>query len=151
MSDHFPIARIMIAAAALASVTACGPSGEKAGEESANQAVAAPEAAVPAAPAVTASTAPAAFAACTVCHSIEPGKIGVGPPLFGVVGRAAGSVPGYTYSPAMKASGVTWSAETIDSFITSPHSLVAGTKMAYPGLKDAAKRAEIIRYLETLK
>ena len=143
MSDHFPIARIMIAAAALASVTACGPSGEKAGEESANQAVAAPEAAVPA--------APAAFAACTVCHSIEPGKIGVGPPLFGVVGRAAGSVPGYTYSPAMKASGVTWSAETIDSFITSPHSLVAGTKMAYPGLKDAAKRAEIIRYLETLK
>ena len=64
MSDHFPIARIMIAAAALASVTACGPSGEKTGEEAVNQAVAAPEAAVPAAPAVTASTvSPASMSA----------------------------------------------------------------------------------------
>lgn len=149
MSRYPSIACTMIAAA-LAFVSACGPSEEKAGEQGANKA--APEAATPAAPtAVTASETPSAFGPCSVCHSAEPGKTLIGPSLFGVVGRAAGSVEGYAYSPAMKSSGITWTAETLDAFITSPHSVVAGTKMAYPGLHDAEKRADVIRYLETLK
>lgn len=94
---------------------------------------------------------PASFAVCSVCHSPEAGRNGVGPTLHGVVGRPAGAVANYTYSPAMKASGVTWDAATLDRFIASPHAVVPGTRMAYPGMRDAAKRAEIVDYLATLK
>ena len=94
---------------------------------------------------------PASFGACSVCHATEAGRNGVGPTLHGVVGRQAGTMPNYTYSPAMKNSAVIWDAVTLDRFIAAPHDVVPGTRMAYPGMRDAAKRAQIVDYLATLK
>lgn len=90
----------------------------------------------------------AAFVQCKVCHSLEEGKVGLGPSLHKVIGRAAGSVPGYTYSPAMKSSGITWSEEKIFAFIEKPQSYVAGTKMSFAGYPDAQKRADLIAWLK---
>jgi cytochrome c len=92
----------------------------------------------------------AAFGVCAMCHSDTAGKNGVGPSLFGVVGRQAGTAPGFKYSAAMKAAGP-WTADKLDAFITAPQKAVPGTAMPYAGLKDAAKRADIIAYLATLK
>ena len=94
---------------------------------------------------------PAAFAQCAACHAVEAGKNGVGPTLFGVVGRKAGTVAGYAYSDANKNSGATWDEATLDSYLTAPMKNMPGTKMAFAGIADAAKRAEVIAYLKTLK
>ncbi len=92
----------------------------------------------------------AAFGACAMCHSVETGKNGIGPSLFGVVGRAAGTAPGFKYSAAMTKAG-TWTPQTLDAFIAAPKTAVPGTTMPYGGLKDAQKRADLIAYLGTLK
>ncbi|HEV2567798.1 cytochrome c family protein [Sphingomonas sp.] len=91
------------------------------------------------------------YVQCRVCHAVEPNKGGVGPTLHQVVGRAAGSLPGYAYSSAMKQSGLTWHGETLYRFLEVPMAVVPGTKMAYAGMKDPQKRADVIAYLETLK
>ncbi len=109
-----------------------------------------------AAPATSAAPAaadakPAAFAQCAACHSVEPGKNGVGPSLAGVFGSKAGSVAGYVYSPANKNSGLTWDEATLDTYLTAPMKTVPGTKMSYAGMGDAAQRAAIIAYMKTLK
>ncbi len=92
----------------------------------------------------------AAFGACAMCHSDTAGKNGIGPSLFGVVGRQAGTAPGFKYSAAMKAAG-TWTPSSLDAFIASPKTAVPGTTMPFGGIKDAAKRADIVAYLGTLK
>ena len=92
-----------------------------------------------------------AFVQCRVCHAVEPGKSGIGPSMHRVFGRKAGSLPGYAYSAPMKASGLTWSGEELYRFLEAPMAVVPGTKMAYAGLRDAQKRADVIAYLETLK
>jgi cytochrome c len=94
---------------------------------------------------------PAAFAQCAACHSIEPGKNGVGPSLAGVFGGKAGSVAGFNYSPANKASGLTWDEATLDTYLTAPMKMIPGTKMSYAGMGDAAQRQAVIAYLKTLK
>jgi cytochrome c len=88
---------------------------------------------------------------CTACHSNQQGKNIVGPSLYGVVGRKAGQIPGFHYSEANRSSGLTWDAATLDRYLTSPRGVVPGTLMTYPGLKDDAKRADLISYLATLK
>ncbi len=88
---------------------------------------------------------------CTVCHSNQQGKNIIGPSLYGVVGRKAGQIPGFHYSEANRSSGLTWDAATLDRYLTSPRGVVPGTLMTYPGLKDDAKRADLISYLATLK
>lgn len=88
---------------------------------------------------------------CGDCHSPKEGKAKKGPPLFGVVGRAAGTAPDFAYSDALKASGITWSPEKIDSYITLPKKTVPGGKMKYDGLADAGARADVIAYLQSLK
>lgn len=87
---------------------------------------------------------------CSVCHSLQPAPGKMGPPLAGVVGRKAGSVPGFAYSSAMKAYGVTWNAETMDAFVKAPGKAVPGTKMLL-GAPDAERRAAVIQYLATVK
>ena len=87
---------------------------------------------------------------CGVCHSAVQGRTLSGPSLFGVVGRASGTAPGFTYSPAMKSAGLTWDAATLDRYITSPAIVVPHSRMIYPGLKDARQRADLIAYLATL-
>lgn len=108
--------------------------------------------AAPAAPMLAAAAPPPAFATCNACHSTAKGAAnGVGPNLFGVVGAAAGKRPGYAYSPAMKGSNIRWGPAKLDAYLADPKAVVPGTKMMIPGIKDAAKRSEIISYLETLK
>ena len=87
---------------------------------------------------------------CGVFHSPLPGKKVVGPSLFGVVGRKSGSVEGFRYS-ANKAAGITWNAEILDNYLAVPREVVPGTIMTYAGLKDDAKRADLIAWLETLQ
>jgi cytochrome c2 len=93
---------------------------------------------------------PAAFAPCKACHSVEPGENGIGPTLAGIWNDKAGVVPGFEFSDAMKNSGLTWNQATLDRYLTDPRGVVPGTKMAFGGVKDAAKRQEIINYLKTL-
>jgi cytochrome c len=88
---------------------------------------------------------------CGICHSPKPDRNMIGPSLFGVVGRTTGAVPGYAYSVSNKNSNITWTPEVLDKYLDSPKVVIPGTKMPYAGLKDAAKRADLIAYLETLK
>ena len=87
---------------------------------------------------------------CSICHSVQAGRNQVGPSLAGIVGRKAGQVPNFHYSPANKNSGVTWDEATLDRYLTSPSTIVPHTIMTYGGLKDADKRANLIAYLVTL-
>lgn len=97
-----------------------------------------------------ANAPPPAFVQCRTCHQVQPGKHGVGPSLSGVHGRKAGTAPGYFYSSAIKSAALTWDDASLDRYIEAPIQTVPGTKMVYPGLKDAAKRAEVVAYLKTL-
>ena len=102
------------------------------------------------APATAQKARPAAFAQCAGCHATEAGKNLFGPSLAGVGGRRAGSLPGYAYSPALKASGLTWNAKTLDRWLTSPRKTVPGTKMPFNGIQDPKSREQVIAYLLTL-
>ncbi len=84
---------------------------------------------------------------CIACHSFAPGQNKLGPSLAGVVGRKAGAVPGFTYSPAMKASNLTWDAATLDRYLTNPRAVVPGTRMIFGGIPAPADRANLIAYL----
>jgi cytochrome c len=92
------------------------------------------------------------FTVCRACHQIGPGaKIAVGPVLNGIIGRKAGSYPGYAYSPANKDSGIVWTAEELDKYLTNPQAVVPKTKMIFPGLKDDQKRKDVIAFLGQFK
>jgi cytochrome c len=91
------------------------------------------------------------FKRCAVCHSVKAGAgPSFGPVLAGIVGRKAGSQPGFLYSSAMTSSGIVWDAATLDAFIAKPQSVVKGTRMTFPGLPDVKDRADLIAYLATL-
>jgi len=90
--------------------------------------------------------------ACRTCHSFKPDDNRLGPTLHGIVGRKAGSIEGFAFSPSMKASGITWDEATLDKFITDPNQVVSGHKMQpFGGIADAGERKKIIDYLKTLK
>src|SRR6476469_4758779 len=89
------------------------------------------------------------FAVCKVCHQIgETAKIGIGPVLNGVIGRRAGTYPGYSYSDANKNSGLTWDKATFQEYIKDPKAKVPMTKMIYAGLKDEQKATDLLAYLK---
>ena len=88
------------------------------------------------------------FVKCAPCHSIGPGaKNKVGPEQNGLIGRKAGSVEGFSYSEAMKNSGITWDETSLDEYITDPKKKVPGNKMVFPGVKDELQRGDLIAYL----
>jgi cytochrome c len=88
------------------------------------------------------------FLVCRACHQIGPtAKDAVGPVLNGIVGRKAGSDPNFNYSSANKESGITWTPEELDKYLESPQTVVPHTKMMFPGVKEEAKRKDIIAYL----
>jgi cytochrome c len=89
------------------------------------------------------------YAACKACHSLEPGKKGVGPSLAGIYGRKAGTSEGFAYSEAMKAYGAAWDETTLKAYIENPKGAIPGNKMAYAGLKDATKMADLLAFLKT--
>jgi cytochrome c len=92
-----------------------------------------------------------AFVVCKTCHVAEKGVNRIGPSLWGVVGRKSGSIPNYTYSAANKKSNVVWTSEVLYKYLEAPQKFMPGTKMAYGGLKDAQKRADVIAWLATKK
>ena len=88
------------------------------------------------------------FKKCAACHSIaEGGKNKIGPALWGVLGRQAGSLPDYKYSKAMAAHGKKWSFEEMNGFLIKPKDWIKGTKMSFAGLKKAEDRAAVILYM----
>lgn len=101
-------------------------------------------------PATAQQARPAAFAVCAGCHSTQAGKTIFGPSLAGVGGRRAGSLEGYAYSQALKSSGLTWDAKTLDRWLTAPKKTIPNTKMPFNGIQDRATREQVIAYLLTL-
>jgi cytochrome c len=96
--------------------------------------------------------APPDFAICAACHESTAGaKPSLGPNLFGVGGRKAGGVPDYDYSDAIKKSGITWTADTLQAFVLDPAKTIPGNKMDYPGASDPAAAKAIADYLMSLK
>ena len=160
----------LMGAAALAgamTLSACGgAAGDKAAAPAATETAAAP--AAPAATATPAADAAAAtatmeyaamttdaaagekvFALCRSCHVLEDGVNRVGPSLYKVVGRKSGSVAGFSYSDANKASGVTWTTDVLFKYLEDPKAFMPGTKMAFPGIKNAQDRANLVAYLDS--
>jgi cytochrome c len=93
-----------------------------------------------------AETGRAIYERCAGCHSLEVNR--TGPRHCGLLGRRAGSAPGYEYSEAMKRSGIVWNAQTLDRFLAAPTEVVPGTTMTYAGVPDPAERRALIAYLD---
>ena len=92
------------------------------------------------------------FKRCMVCHSADKGGPNrVGPNLFGVVGRKAGTAAGYSYSTPMKNSGIVWSEDVLGKYLTNPSAMVPGTKMPFGGFNDPSQAQDVAAYLATLK
>lgn len=82
---------------------------------------------------------------CLACHALAYDR--TGPRHCGLLARKAGSVPGFPYSPAMRASGLVWDQATLDAFLRNPMGSVPGTSMGYAGIPDAQERADLIAWL----
>ena len=92
-----------------------------------------------------------AFRQCRSCHAVEPDKNRVGPSLHGIVGRKAGSAPGFAgYSEGLKSAGFVWDEGKLDAYLTSPKALIADSRMSFAGMAAADERANLIAYLKTL-
>ncbi|MGE0179312.1 MAG: cytochrome c family protein [Sphingomonas sp.] len=91
------------------------------------------------------------FLQCQACHAVEPGANRLGPTLHGVVGRRAGSVSGFGYSQANRSAGITWTPEKLFQYLENPRRVVPGTTMAFAGIGDGQRRADLIAYLATLR
>lgn len=85
---------------------------------------------------------------CGACHQIDTARNGVGPHLQGIVGRTAGTVPGVNYSTGLREAGITWSAETMETFLADPATMVRGTRMTQR-FSNAEERRAIIAFLST--
>ena len=166
--------RLLASAIVMTSLAACG-GGEKAAdttttttttaEATAPAAVPVAEATAPAVAPVAEAAAPAAvtlasltgdatkgeqvFAQCKTCHVAEKGVNRVGPSLWGLIGRTAGSIEGFKYSAANKNSGLTWSEDQLFTYLEAPQKTIPGTYMAFGGLKKPQDRADVIAYLKT--
>jgi cytochrome c len=88
------------------------------------------------------------FNKCKACHVLDEEKNRVGPYLLGVIGRPAGSVEGFTYSSAMKESGIVWDEQTIGEYVADPKGYVPGNRMAFPGLKKEEDITNLLAYLK---
>lgn len=87
------------------------------------------------------------YARCAACHALTFDR--VGPRHCGLLGRRAGSVPGFDYSSAMKKSNIVWNEKTLNQFLTNPLAMVPGSSMTYAGVPAASDRADLIAYLKS--
>lgn len=92
------------------------------------------------------------FRRCAICHNADKGGgNGLGPNLFGIVGRKAGSLPNFSYSAAMKNSGIVWSQDKLTAYATHPAAVVPGNRMAFAGIGNPEMVSDLVAYLATLK
>ncbi|HSM94632.1 MAG TPA: c-type cytochrome [Rhizomicrobium sp.] len=92
------------------------------------------------------------FQRCAICHSNTKGAPAkIGPNLFGIVGRKAGTEANFSYSAAMKASGITWTPDKLEAYVQHPQVVVPGNRMAFAGITSKHDAEELVEYLETLK
>ena len=92
------------------------------------------------------------FKRCAVCHTNDKGGgDGLGPNLFGVVGRKAASHPGFSYSAPLQKSGIVWNEATLTKWAANPARMVPGTKMAFGGITSKKQQADVVAYLVSLK
>jgi len=89
-----------------------------------------------------------AFENCRACHASDGASNEVGPALRGVFGRKAGEREDFRYSPALKRSGITWTAQTMDAFIADPQKIVPANRMPFGGIPDPKERADLIAYMQ---
>jgi cytochrome c2 len=89
------------------------------------------------------------FSRCAACHATEAGANKVGPSLAGIVGRKAGTLPGFKYSPALAKANITWDESSLDKFLQNPTGLVHGTQM-FTNVPNGDDRQNVIAYLESL-
>jgi cytochrome c len=90
------------------------------------------------------------FKKCAICHAKDKTN-GIGPGMFGIIGRHAGSVPGFRYSEVIKNSNIVWDEKSLDAFIMSPQKVLPGNLMPFPGIPSQEERSNLIAYLETLR
>jgi len=88
----------------------------------------------------------AVYQRCIGCHSLDRNR--TGPLHCGLIGRRAGSVPGFAYSEAMRQQDIIWSRDLLNRFLTSPTTMVPGTTMGYAGISDPQERLDLIAYIE---
>lgn len=92
------------------------------------------------------------FKRCAICHTDSKGGAdGLGPNLFGVVGRKAATRPGFSYSPALKGAGIVWNEENLAKWVEKPARMVPGTKMAFAGITSKKQQADLIAYMAKQK
>jgi cytochrome c len=92
----------------------------------------------------------AIFARCKACHKLDTSNTsGLGPNLNRVVGRKAGSYPGFRYSPAMTGSNRVWTEAALDAYLSAPARSVPGTRMVFAGLSNPADRQNVIAYMKS--
>jgi cytochrome c len=84
---------------------------------------------------------------CAACHSLSASNVNA-PMHCGLIGRKAGTAPGFPYSEAMRSSGWRWDDKTLDEFLTAPYQVLPGTLMGFPGFPEATDRADVIAYLK---
>lgn len=90
------------------------------------------------------------FARCANCHQVGPGARNLfGPELNGIIGRRAGGLPGYAYSPALKQAGFTWDEAKLAAFVRDPEQVVPGNAMRFWGLSDERQVANLLAYLRS--
>jgi len=92
----------------------------------------------------------ARFQDCAACHKLEAGANNLGPSLHGIFMRKAGELSDFRYSPAIKRSGIVWSPETLEKFITDPQAMVPANRMPYAGMASPGDRADLIAYLQKM-
>jgi cytochrome c len=92
------------------------------------------------------------FKRCAICHTAERGGAdGLGPNLFGIAGTKAATRPGYSFSPALKQSGLVWDEATMTKWVAAPARLVPKNKMSFAGITSKKQQADLVAYLEKLK